>query len=502
MRCSITKMRFGASSIAASNPARYPKVVAARRGMQRKAGPSLLSVANGLIDLCGCAAFNAPAHSRARRKNVGSGAIDGLCAGLAWRAFAAVFAAPPAFAASFTGDPAATCSGLAGSAWEAVRIDSAAMQAPSHLSLVGARADAGSRVSPSNPAFCKVLGHIEPSDPKAPPIRFQVNLPAEWNNRSLQYGGGGFNGVLITGLGLPPAYPYDKPSPLARGFVTYGTDSGHATKTGELPQLFALNDEAFENFAHVAYKKVRDAAVALMTRAYGKKPDKMYFMGSSEGGREGLTMAQRYPEDFDGIFARVPVINWVGLQHAGTRAGMATMGEGWMKPAQVKLVADAVLKACDKADGSEDLLIEDPVGCKASFKAETLHCIEGQKPDQCLNEAQIISDQHAALRLQILLRARQRPRRLSGLGHFGRGQSVVRADRRLDRVVARQVRAHAAARAEQRHRLGLWRRRHAICVRARSRSRRDQIQAGGSQGAAAAGLAADGLHRSRSRPLP
>ena len=80
-----------------------------------------------------------------------------------------------------------------------------------------------------------------------------------------------------------------------------------------------------------AYKKVRDAAVALMQRAYGKKPDKMYFMGSSEGGREGLTMAQRYPDDFDGIFARVPVINWVGLQHAGTRAGLATMGEGWIK---------------------------------------------------------------------------------------------------------------------------------------------------------------------------
>jgi len=283
-------------------------------------------------------------------------------------ACAALFAAP-AVAASFTGDPAATCNGLAGSAWEAVRIDNAAMQAPSHLSLSEHAPTPSARVSPSNPAYCKVLGHIEPADPKAPPIKFQVNLPAEWNNRSLQYGGGGFNGVLITGLALPPAYPYDKPSPLARGFVTYGTDSGHTTKNGEPPQLFALNDEAFENFAHVSYKKVRDAAVVLMTRAYGRKPDRMYFMGSSEGGREGLTMAQRYPEDFDGIFARVPVINWVGLQHANTRAGLATMGEGWIRPAQVKLVADAVLKACDKADGSEDLLIEDPVGCKARFKA-------------------------------------------------------------------------------------------------------------------------------------
>ena len=227
---------------------------------------------------------------------------------------------------------------------DAVKIDAATLQTPSHLAVAEHAPTPSARVTPSNPAFCKVLGHIEPVDPKAPPIKFQVNLPVEWNGRSLQYGGGGFNGVLITGLGLPPAYPYDKPSPLARGFVTYGTDSGHATKTGEPPQLFALNDEAFENFAHVAYKKVRDAAVGLMQRAYGKKPDKMYFMGSSEGGREGLTMAQRYPDDFDGIFARVPVINWVGLQHAGTRSGLATMGEGWIKPAQVEARGDAVLR--------------------------------------------------------------------------------------------------------------------------------------------------------------
>ena len=211
-------------------------------------------------------------------------------------------------------------------------------------------------------------------------------MPVEWNGRSLQYGGGGFNGVLITGLALPPASPFGTPSPLARGFVTYGTDSGHETKPGEPPQLFALNDEAFENFAHRSYKKVRDAAVALMVRAYGNAPAKLYFMGSSEGGREALTMAQRYPDDFDGIFARVPVINWAGLQHAGTRAGLATMGDGWIRPAQVELVAKAVLKACDKADGSEDQLVQDPVGCKAKFQPEVLRCAAGQSGDQCLTE--------------------------------------------------------------------------------------------------------------------
>ena len=311
------------------------------------------------------------------------------CAYLASLATVTSLLAAEPTAAKMTGDPATTCSDLIRPADNAVRIDSASIVAPAPLAVAERGPTPSARVIPANPEFCKVLGQIAPSDPKAPPIKFQVNLPVEWNGRSLQYGGGGFNGVLITGLALPPAYPFGTPSPLARGFVTYGTDSGHETKPGEPPQVFALNDEAFENFSYRSYKRVRDAAVALMVRAYGNPPSKLYFMGSSEGGREALTMAQRYPEDFDGIFARVPVINWVGLQHAGTRAGLATMGEGWIRPAQVELFAKAVLQACDTADGSDDQLVQDPVGCKAKFQPESLRCAAGQSGDQCLTDAQI-----------------------------------------------------------------------------------------------------------------
>src|SRR5262245_1441313 len=314
------------------------------------------------------------------------------------------FPSDEAAAARMKGDAAATCGGLAGPSENAVRIDSAAMQAASPLSVAEKAPTPLTRITPALPEFCKVLGRIEPTDPKAPPIRFQVNLPVEWNGRSLQYGGGGFNGVLITGLALPPAHPFGAPSPLAQGFVTYGTDSGHETKPGEPPQVFALNDEAFENFAHRSYKRVRDAAIALMVRAYGNPPKKLYFMGSSEGGREALTMAQRYPEDFDGIFARVPVINWAGLQHAGTRSGLATMGEGWVRPAQVELVAKAVLQACDKADGLEDSLVLDPVGCKTKFQPEALRCT-AENGDRCLTDAQItaIKTLHATYKFPFTL---------------------------------------------------------------------------------------------------
>jgi feruloyl esterase len=243
-------------------------------------------------------------------------------------------------------------------------------------------------IAPALPEHCQVIGAIAPIDPKAPPIRFQVNLPTDWNGRSLQYGGGGFNGVLINGLALTPSPRPDLPGPLARGYVTYGTDSGHQNAPNVPLQAFALNDEALANFAHASYKKVRDVAVELMKRRYGKAPEKLYFFGSSEGGREGLTMAQRYPADFDGIFSRVPVINWVPLQIAGSRAGSAQFGGGWLSPAATKVVHDAVAATCDARDGIADNIVSDYEGCLAAFDASRLLCAGGATSG-CLTQAQL-----------------------------------------------------------------------------------------------------------------
>jgi feruloyl esterase len=243
-------------------------------------------------------------------------------------------------------------------------------------------------VVPATPEYCKVVGAIAPVDPKAPPIRFQVNLPTSWNGRSVQYGGGGFNGLLITGLGLPAAARPDLPSPLMRGYVTYGTDSGHQNAPGVPLQAFALNDEALVNFAYASYKKVRDVAVELMKRRYGSAPTRLYFFGYSEGGREGLTMAQRFPADYDGIFSRVPVINWTGLQAAGTRAGAAQMEGGWLDPDKVRLVHTAVLSACDARDGLVDGIVSDYEGCLQAFDVASLRCL-GREPRNCLNPTQL-----------------------------------------------------------------------------------------------------------------
>lgn len=302
---------------------------------------------------------------------------------------AAVACAATLAAASAAAQGTDTCTALAGTV-----IAKAQIGLPSSDATIASAAPATIAATMAAPepavSYCKVLGAIAPIDPNAPPIQFQVNLPAQWNARAVQYGGGGFNGVLISGLAQLRDSPPDLAPPLARGFMTYGTDSGH--DGAKLPEImaFALNDEALENFAHASYKKVRDVAVALARIYYGRTPEKIYFFGGSEGGREGLTMAQRYPADVDGIVSVVPVINWVGLQFSGTRSGLAQRDGGWLGPAKVKAIHQAVLAACDKADGLADGIVSRPEACVKAFDAKTLRCPDGMDSgESCLSDAQV-----------------------------------------------------------------------------------------------------------------
>ena len=113
--------------------------------------------------------------------------------------------------------------------------------------------------------YCKVLGDINPIDPTAPKIKFQVNLPSNWNSKALMFGGGGYNGVLVNGQGNVPAGPADKPAPLARGYATFGSDSGHqANANGSRDGTFGANDETLKNFSSDAIKKTRDVAVNII----------------------------------------------------------------------------------------------------------------------------------------------------------------------------------------------------------------------------------------------
>ncbi|GAC1323005.1 MAG: tannase/feruloyl esterase family alpha/beta hydrolase [Chloroflexota bacterium] len=247
-------------------------------------------------------------------------------------------------------------------------------------------------VIPEKPTYCEVLGEIAPLDATASTIRFQVNLPVVWNGKTLQYGGGGFNGTLTSGLDPLRDNLPDAPLPLTRGYVTYGTDSGHQGSAFPPTEVaaFALNDEALTNFAYAAYKKVNDVAQVVVRTYYGQRASHMYYFGGSEGGREGLTMAQRFPDDYDGIVSVVPVINWVGLQHAYLPNQLAQLKGGWMNPAKAAMVAQAVTDACDGLDGLTDGVVNNYLACPAHFDPHTLRCTGGSDTgDTCLSDTQI-----------------------------------------------------------------------------------------------------------------
>lgn len=131
------------------------------------------------------------------------------------------------------------------------------------LPTTGASVTSAADTSTVNGAFCKVLGAIHPVDAKAPDILFQLNLPANWNGKALQMGGGGYNGRLVTGEDGRFPDP-KKPLPLGQGYATFGSDSGHETKPGEDAAGFAANPEALRNFGGDQIKKTHDVAVFLI----------------------------------------------------------------------------------------------------------------------------------------------------------------------------------------------------------------------------------------------
>jgi feruloyl esterase len=246
--------------------------------------------------------------------------------------------------------------------------------------------------SGSLPEYCRVMGSIAARTAGAEPIRFQLNLPIAWNLKALMYGGGGFNGVLVDGLAALRDAPAGMPLPLTQGYVTYGTDAGHdgTVYNATDPAKFALNDEMFANFAHESYKKVKDSVQALVQRYYLRKPAQQYFFGGSEGGREGLMLAQRYPQDFDGIVSVVPVIHWNGLFHGFINFTKPQYEGGVLSTAKTRLVADTVNNACDALDGLADGVVNNYLACPARVNVQSLRCVGGADTgENCLSDAQI-----------------------------------------------------------------------------------------------------------------
>ena len=296
---------------------------------------------------------------------------------------------PPLPAVPDKASLAQACTGMAGKTVAAAQIGLASGSATvSSAMLVPAVTTA-----PEFAEYCKVLGSIAPLTAGADPIRFQLNLPTTWNEKAVMVGGGGFNGTLIDAVApIRDAAP-GQPQPITQGFATFGTDSGHnaASYNTTDPAKFALNDEMLLNFAHQSYKKVKDVAHVLMQQYYLRTPAKQYFYGGSEGGREGLTMAQRYPQDFDGIVSVVPVIHWTGLFNGFVNYQLPQFAGGAINANKVRVLANYVNSACDALDNSADGVVSNYLACPAHIDLRTLRCPGGSDTgDSCLSDAQLL----------------------------------------------------------------------------------------------------------------
>lgn len=249
--------------------------------------------------------------------------------------------------------------------------------------------------------YCKVLGEINPVDPNAPKIKFQVNLPVDWNLKAMMFGGGGYNGTIATGIGNVPAGPANMPVPLGRGYATFGSDSGHqANAAGSRDGSFGMNDEALRNFSGDAIKKTHDVAMEIIKAGYGKKAKITYFAGGSTGGREALLAVGNWPKDFDGAIVLYPAWNAAALdlQFGRITRQLAKPG-AYPNREKRKVLYDAAIEACDALDNVRDGLISNMTACNAIFDASTatlngspIRCAGGTDTgNDCLSDEQIAS---------------------------------------------------------------------------------------------------------------
>jgi feruloyl esterase len=249
--------------------------------------------------------------------------------------------------------------------------------------------------------YCKVLGDINPVDPTAPKIKFQLNLPTNWNNKVMMFGGGGYNGTISTGVGNVPAGPADQLTPLGRGYATFSSDSGHqADATTSRDGRFGQNDEALNNFGSDALKKTRDVAMSLINMRYASKPQRAYFAGGSTGGREALLAVSNWPQDWDGAIVLYPAWDAVSLDlHFGNMTRELAKPGAYPNEQKRAALFEASLQACDALDGVADRVVSNTSACNATFEPATatlnglpLRCAGGADTgNACLSDAQINS---------------------------------------------------------------------------------------------------------------
>jgi feruloyl esterase len=209
-------------------------------------------------------------------------------------------------------------------------------------------------------------------------VKAEVWMPVSgWNGKLQVVGNGGFAGT-VGYRAMATA--------LAAGYAVASTDTGH---TGPAANTFASEDAALD----FAYRAVHETAVAAKRAVdgfYGAAPKFSYFNGCSTGGRQALTAAQRYPDDFNGIVGGAPAIFTTKQAFGQIWFYQAiALGEGAIPRDRLPLIHGAALAACDTLDGAKDGVLENPLACR--FDPGVLACTPGAAPASCLTAPQVES---------------------------------------------------------------------------------------------------------------
>ncbi len=209
-------------------------------------------------------------------------------------------------------------------------------------------------------------------------IRFEVWLPESgWNGRLLGVGNGGFAGVI----GYQQLAGY-----LKRGFAVSGTDTGHEANGTDATWAYE-HPEKVKDFGWRAIHLTAELSKEIVSAYYGKAQQKAYFDACSDGGREALMEAQRFPGDYDGILAGAPAYAWSTLLASGVSA-LQALGDpkAYISSLKLPAIQKAALDACDELDGVKDGVVGDPAQCH--FDPQVLLC-KGDESRECLTQPQI-----------------------------------------------------------------------------------------------------------------
>lgn len=224
------------------------------------------------------------------------------------------------------------------------------------------------------PDHCRVDGTIDPE------ITFQVNLPASWNGRYYMVGNGGPAGQH------PDTQAGARAQALAHGFVMGATDTGHDSRE-EPGYTFGLDRQKAIDYAYRAVHLTAVTAKAIANAYYAEPVRYAYWNSCSNGGRQGMLEAQRYPDDFDGIIANAPWVDQTGFT-IGAIWNQQAVDDAELTAGKLAVLNEVALEQCDAIDGLQDGLIDDPRQCDIDVASDVPICAAGTDNDTCLTPNQ------------------------------------------------------------------------------------------------------------------